>query len=334
VIIPVYNEELRLGDCLRSIFEQTYPVSQLEVLIIDDCSTDKTLDIAGNFPVQVITNGAKDCEVGKALGINQASGDFLLFMDADNRLVDKNWLGKAVRLLLNDPEIVRVQSWKFTYSRDAGVANRYHALWGNTDPLVYYLQRQDHVRQYDRCWSLTGRILTDMPEYVCVCFQAAEMPTLGSQGFLTRRVYFAESLPTFHHTEFFIRLVKQLPRAYFVFLKTPVTHLPFSSFRSLQRMFSRNLGDFLRDSNKYKIQRYSLSWPRMLKVLLITQTIIRPLYDATRGFWAIHDPAWFIHVYLSLVVPWIYLRQLLYNGKIHCVFSGGFGCHPRNGNNK
>ena len=61
VVIPVYNEELRLGDCLRSIFGQAYPTNQLEVLIVDDNSTDKTLEIARTFSVQVITNGAKDC---------------------------------------------------------------------------------------------------------------------------------------------------------------------------------------------------------------------------------------------------------------------------------
>lgn len=311
VIIPTFNEEGRLGDCLRSIFAQDYPGHLMEVLIVDDRSTDKTLDVARAFPVRIIPNGAKDCEVGKALGINQAGGDLLLFIDADNRLVEKDWLRKAVSILQEHPTVAGVQSWKFTYSRGSNNANRYHALWGNTDPLVYYLRRQDHLRQCDERWNLIGNVEQDTPEYVRVHFPAEELPTLGSQGFLTRKRYFTEPLATFHHTEFFIHLVEQAPETSFVFMKSSVTHIPFKSFRQLQRMFFRNLGDFLRDSRKYPIRRYSLSPLRMLRVLLITQTLVRPLFDAIRGFVAIRDPAWFIHVYLSLIVPWIYLRRLI-----------------------
>lgn len=320
VIIPTYNEERRLGGCLQSIFAQDYPAESLEVLIVDDNSTDKTLEIARAFPVHIIPNGAKDCEVGKALGINQARGEYLLFIDADNRLVDKGWLDKAVRILLENPTVAGVESWKFAYSKDANVANRYHALWGNTDPLVYYLRRQDHLRQCDQQWNLIGRVEQDTPEYVSVYFSDWDMPTLGSQGFLTRRRYFTTPLATFHHTEFFIHLVEQEPEINFVFLKTTVAHIPFKSLRQLQRMFFRNLGDFLRDSRKYPIQRYSLSPLRMLRVLFITQTILRPLYDALRGFFVIRDPAWFIHVYLSLIVPWIYLRRLLMDGRLKEAF--------------
>lgn len=310
VIIPVYNEEDNIVDCLRSIRMQTLDATTVEILLIDDDSTDRTRDLAAPFNVRVIRNGAKDCEVGKAIGIGQARGRYLLFLDADNRLDTPDWIARAVALLDRDAHIAGVQSWKFRYDQNHNAAIRYHALWGNTDPLVFYLKGQDHLRQFSQTWDLVGRVVEDTDSHVRVRFEPRTLPTIGSQGFLTRRAYFREQLETFHHTEFFIHLIEQEPATTFAFLKCTVTHLAFDSVRDLRRMFSRNIRDYLRDSGKYPVRRYDLSPLRMLRLLLISQTGLIPLWDAWQGWRRIHDPAWFLHVYLGFVVPWTYARRI------------------------
>ncbi|MDA0576807.1 MAG: glycosyltransferase [Verrucomicrobia bacterium] len=310
VVIPVYNEEDNIVDCLRSIRTQTLAAQDVEILLIDDDSTDRTRERAAPFEARIVRNGAKDCEVGKAIGIGHARGRSILFMDADNRLDDDDWLARALALLDKDATIAGVQSWKFRYDHTHNAAIRYHALWGNTDPLVFYLGGQDHLRQYETAWTLGGEIVEDQPEYVRVRFSARRLPTIGSQGFLTRREFFKEQMETFHHTEFFIHVIDRAPETTFAFLKCTVTHLAFDSVRDLRRMFSRNIRDYLRDSGKYPVRRYDLSPWRMLRLLAITQTGIIPLWDAWQGYRRVPDRAWFLHAYLAFVVPWTYARRI------------------------
>lgn len=49
IIIPVYNGERTIGRCIQSIYHQDINFDSIEVIIIDDCSTDNTLDIINSL---------------------------------------------------------------------------------------------------------------------------------------------------------------------------------------------------------------------------------------------------------------------------------------------
>ena len=87
VVIPVYNHEAYIEECLRSVQKQTY--TNIEVLITDDGSDDTSGEIAARFAAQdsrfrviTLTHGGP----GRARNacIRQMKGDFLMFVDADN----------------------------------------------------------------------------------------------------------------------------------------------------------------------------------------------------------------------------------------------------------
>lgn len=84
VIIPARNEEHRIGQLLKSLHDQTfYP---LEVIIVDDHSTDMTANIVKNFPCRyfLLDDAAGSGKSSAcAYGARQAQGDWLLFLDAD-----------------------------------------------------------------------------------------------------------------------------------------------------------------------------------------------------------------------------------------------------------
>lgn len=91
VIIPIYNDEKYLKQCVESVLTQTY--TDLEVILIDDGSTDSTPEICENYRqkdkrVRVLhkTNGG----VGSSrnAGLAMATGEYVLFVDHDD------WLGK------------------------------------------------------------------------------------------------------------------------------------------------------------------------------------------------------------------------------------------------
>jgi 4,4'-diaponeurosporenoate glycosyltransferase len=89
VIIPARNEEGNLPLLLHDLKLQTYPLH--EIICVDDCSKDKTAEIASSFETKLITVTEKPKDwVGKTwachVGSEAASGDIFLFLDADVRL--------------------------------------------------------------------------------------------------------------------------------------------------------------------------------------------------------------------------------------------------------
>lgn len=87
IIVPAYNVEAWLGRCVDSILAQTYP--NLEVLLIDDGSTDDTADIIDRYARQdsrVVAVHQKNAGLVavREKGIALASGDFVGFVDGDD----------------------------------------------------------------------------------------------------------------------------------------------------------------------------------------------------------------------------------------------------------
>ena len=88
VIIPAYNAEKIVGFTLDSVINQTY--KNLEIIIVNDCSTDKTLDVLKEYEkkdkrIKVLSN-EKNSGVAETRNnaLNVASGDYIAFVDADD----------------------------------------------------------------------------------------------------------------------------------------------------------------------------------------------------------------------------------------------------------
>ena len=104
IIIPAYNEEKRLPPLLASL--QSQHQRPLEILVVDDASTDRTASIAAAFAAAYADGGVRVIRsedmgegwVGKSRacwsGARQAHGDWLLFLDADTRLETHDSLGR------------------------------------------------------------------------------------------------------------------------------------------------------------------------------------------------------------------------------------------------
>ena len=86
IIIPAYNAEAWLAEAINSVLAQTAPASQ--VIIVDDGSTDITAAVASRFDdaVVILSQPNSGVSVARNLGAAQATADWLLFLDADDRL--------------------------------------------------------------------------------------------------------------------------------------------------------------------------------------------------------------------------------------------------------
>lgn len=106
VIIPAYNVAKYVDRCLKSIEEQTYGIENLEVILVDDASTDDTLEHLKTFeekyPENVMLvaceeNGKLGC--ARNIGMSYASGDYIMFVDSDD-VIDVTMLTKMVGIAL------------------------------------------------------------------------------------------------------------------------------------------------------------------------------------------------------------------------------------------
>jgi glycosyltransferase involved in cell wall biosynthesis len=84
VVVPVYNCQTYIEDCLRSIIEQDYPA--LQVIVVDDGSTDRTAEIVGSFGdrVELHRQSNSGSAVARNLGVSLARGEFIAFNDSDD----------------------------------------------------------------------------------------------------------------------------------------------------------------------------------------------------------------------------------------------------------
>lgn len=89
VIIPVYNTEAYLRDCLDSVISQTVPFD--DVIIINDGSTDKSRDICDYYAksasyIRLVDTENHGLGAARNTGIEMATGDYMLFLDSDDML--------------------------------------------------------------------------------------------------------------------------------------------------------------------------------------------------------------------------------------------------------
>jgi glycosyltransferase involved in cell wall biosynthesis len=86
VIVPCYNQAHFLTEAIESILSQAYP--HYEIVVIDDGSTDNTAEVAGRYPgVRCLRQENRGLAAARNTGLRKSNGDYLVFLDADDRLL-------------------------------------------------------------------------------------------------------------------------------------------------------------------------------------------------------------------------------------------------------
>ena len=114
VVVPAYNEEKYIEDCLKCLQDQEGNV-KFEVLVVDNNCTDKSTEIAKKYRARIVKEPVQGMIVAKQRGLLEARGKYVAFADADTR-PPKYWL-KMASEALNKPNVVGVTGPVSWYGR-------------------------------------------------------------------------------------------------------------------------------------------------------------------------------------------------------------------------
>jgi glycosyltransferase involved in cell wall biosynthesis len=164
ILIPCYNAEKWLKYTIASVLGQTWP--NKEIIIVDDGSTDCSLQIAKQYEsniVKVISQKNKGGSAARNKAFEYAQGSYIQWLDSDDILApDKIEYQMKEAYHLKNPKILLSSSWAEFYYRCHKAKFVKSNLWNNLDPVEWLTTKfNEHVYMTNNTW-LVSRELTEL----------------------------------------------------------------------------------------------------------------------------------------------------------------------------
>lgn len=138
VLVVTYNYGQFLGDCLDSVLQQRIS-GGMEIIVVDDGSTDNTAQVAARYPVRYFTRPHAGVAAARNFAVRQARGEWVAFIDADD-LWTPDKLSAQLELAAQTPEcnivFCPVKNLTVNEAAEAAIARRGRAL---SEDTVHYL---------------------------------------------------------------------------------------------------------------------------------------------------------------------------------------------------
>lgn len=161
VLIPAYNAEKTINRCIESILHQAY--ENIEVIIVNDGSTDNTLSILSNYAkidrrIAIYNQTNKGVSATRNVCLKNAHGDYVLYVDADD-WIEANMIQQMLELM-KDADIVFCESDHAETSEQVeSVDNVKIECWDQKTQLYEFMK---HKRMTGMLWNkLIRRNLTE-----------------------------------------------------------------------------------------------------------------------------------------------------------------------------
>lgn len=173
IIIPVYNVERYIAECLQSVMQQTC-TGKIECLLVDDCGKDNSIAVAedlihhydGAIQFKILHHEHnKGLSAARNTGIREAKGEYVYFLDSDDKLYDGESMARLLSLANKYPDADIIQ--------------------GNTTPILEYSENQLPAYSNNREWIRQGFCTLQIPDSAC--------NRLVKRDFITsNNIFFAE----------------------------------------------------------------------------------------------------------------------------------------------
>lgn len=150
IVMPTYNSERTIEKALKSIRDQKFDQNQIEILVIDGGSTDRTIEIAERFGAVIIPNEERVPEAAKRLGYQYAKGTWIIKQDSDEVYVTDSQLMRKKRFIEKNPDVYCLLSDKLLAGKKCGISCAYLNYCGDPFSYIVYNLRGSIVSQNKR----------------------------------------------------------------------------------------------------------------------------------------------------------------------------------------
>src|SRR5690242_6168178 len=156
--MPSFNAEKWIGYSIRSALAQTWP--RIEVIVVDDGSTDKSLLVARQFEsekVKVLSQSNKGAASARNAAFNFCQGDYIQWLDADDLLATDKIALQLQATEHDDLDTnLYASSWSRFYYRPRREAASPDRLWRDSAPIDWLVDRfQEHLYMSPACWLMS-----------------------------------------------------------------------------------------------------------------------------------------------------------------------------------
>lgn len=285
-IMPTLNAGAILDNCLASIARQTYPRDRYEIILADAHSTDSTRDIAKKYGAIVLDDNGKNMEEGKRLALENAKGEFIVFVDADNEITHTDYIELAVTALARNPQALGVESYYLPSPKMSSFCAYLSHLLHISDPICWLMSANpeliERVGEIER-WKLPDNTFSY---------------PLGANGFVFRRADL-ESVKADEHfqdTHAALHLMRAGKREWLRVKGRGVHHYYVQTLWGFVQKRRRATVHFLRVQEEAKTN-WMKERPPVPLWLAATYcvTVFGPLYHMLRGIFRDGDFRWRHH---------------------------------------
>ncbi|MBP3446630.1 MAG: glycosyltransferase [Clostridia bacterium] len=152
IIVPVYNVEDYLAECLDSLLNQTMPREDMEIIVVNDGSTDSSYEIAKEYAekypcIKLFSKENEGLSATRNYGINRATGKYMMFIDSDDSFTEPTVKSVAdfFDTVYDEVDLVTYFEQPYTTERDLAPHFRYKHYLKETG--VYDLNEQPFIVQ-------------------------------------------------------------------------------------------------------------------------------------------------------------------------------------------
>jgi glycosyltransferase involved in cell wall biosynthesis len=289
--MPTLNAAALLDNILASITRQTYPRERYEILLADAHSTDDTRKIARQYGAIVLDDDGKNMEEGKRLALRHATGEYIVFVDADNEITHPDFIALAVNALAAHPGALGVES--------------YYPPSPKMSSFCAYLTHRLHISD-PVCWLMSAnpRLVARDGEVERWTLPAGTYSyPLGANGFVYRRADLesVQADEKFQDTHVAMFLMKNGRREWLRICGRGVHHYYVQTLWGFVKKRRRATVHFLRVQEEMPVNWMKEKPPMPLWLAgVYCVTFVGPLWHTLRGLIRDGDRRWLWHVPASL----------------------------------